>query len=403
MIVRHAVHNTIVETEGDWSSLHKYLIEQLKEFRIDRRRWYATAVHELSYQDEPTPERIDLLRRICLKGYADLTMLASCEGLTRLTGLNFERDSEYRPLYDEFMDFWRIKNEFKNCDRTFPKDAVLRARQHKERIVPSLIEAISNKTAYARFGVPNRDGTVQFAVHLLAEFQAKEALPAIFDSLSLSIDEIWDYLYADGYFESMPGILNRLIGDDPELYDQKLRDPETPVALQCCLSRSLKYLVARKIVSEVTYADWLRDYLEIAIQAEKKDIVTDLVCDIVLCGKPRLSADCSKCVRKRACRRRSDSAGRGRGRFQVPESVDCTNASRPERRLFVYHRRIKLLGMVSRFSTVRKTEARAADGHRRFARSTGRRVAFVVKTFFSKHSQRQCPGNIPQRKPPHWP
>ena len=281
-----AVHNAIAETKGDWSALHTFLVGQLKEFRIGCRQWYGAIVPELSWPEVPTPELSELLSRICLEGYADLLMVASCEGLIQLTRLDFEQDSKYRPLHDEFKTIHRIFDEFRNCERTFPKHAVLQAREHREQIIPSLVEAIREKTAYARFGVNNHDGTAQFAVHLLAEFQAKEALPAIYDSLSIPVDNIYDHLYGEGFYESMPGIMHRLIGDGPTIYDEKLRDPQMPASLQCCLSRSLKYLVAKNIVSEETYADWLCDYLEIAIRAEKPELVTDLVCDIVYTGNP---------------------------------------------------------------------------------------------------------------------
>jgi hypothetical protein len=158
---------------------------------------------------------------------------------------------------------------------------VQKARELREWIIPNLIEVVRDATAYARFHVQTDDGTVQFAVHLLAEFQAKEALPAILDSFSLTNDELWDYMYGDGLFEAMPGILNRLIGDEPEFYDQKIRDPQTPTALKICLLQALRYVVARKVISVETYGSRLRDYLELAIQSENKEVVTNIVCDII--------------------------------------------------------------------------------------------------------------------------
>jgi hypothetical protein len=144
-----------------------------------------------------------------------------------------------------------------------------------------LIEVVRDATAYSRFHVDHDMGTTLFAVHLLAEFQAKEALPAIFDSLSLTTDELWDYMYGDGLFEAMPGIVNRLIGDEPEFYDQKIRDPQTPTALKICLLQALRYVVARKVLSVETYGSWLRDYLELAIPSENVEVVTEIVGDIL--------------------------------------------------------------------------------------------------------------------------
>jgi hypothetical protein len=100
------------------------------------------------------------------------------------------------------------------------------ARELRDWIIPNLIEEVHNATAYARFAVPSRDGTVQFAVHLLAEFQAKESLPMLLESLTLSDDDLYNYLYGEGIYESMPGIMHRLIGDDSDFYDKIIRNPQ---------------------------------------------------------------------------------------------------------------------------------------------------------------------------------
>ena len=281
MVLDWALNNMTAKFPEYRSEYYRILHDELEELQIGCRDWYAMAVCALSFQEDATPETIALLEKACREGYAETGRFWGNDGLIEKAGFDYENDPQLLALLEKSRKTSDILRAFRDCDCTFPMSAMQKARELRDWIVPNLIEVVRDATAYARFGVPSKDGSVQFAVHLLAEFQAKEALPAIFDSLSLSIDEIWDHLYTDGYYEAMPGILNRLIGDDPVVYDQNLRDPQVPVALQCCLSRSLLYLVARKIISEETYSDWLRDYLEIAIQAEKPELVTDLVCDIL--------------------------------------------------------------------------------------------------------------------------
>ena len=285
-VILEAVWQAVEKIPLYKQQLHEILIEQLSESRIDSRGWYASIVCNLAFVENMTPELAELLRKVCLSGLVNIRRIACNDGLKEQVGVDFEKDPALKYIYDEFETIDQILWDFKRCDRTFPKPAVLQAREYKERIIPSLIEIIRNATAYARFGISNDNGPTLFAVHLLAEFQAKEALPAIFDSLSLTIDEIWKHLYGEGYYESLPGILGRLIGDTLEFYDQKIRDPQTPCALQCCLSRALKYLVARKVISEEAYTDLLRDYLEIAIRFERKEFVTNLICDILYTANP---------------------------------------------------------------------------------------------------------------------
>jgi|GEM_PF-1139515 len=267
------------------TEFHRFLQDDLAELRIGCREWYVEAVCDLAFVENPTSELVALLNKACREGYVE-TWYWKNDGLKETFGFDFDNDPELLAIYEKSEAAHKILDGFRNCGRTFPHQAVQKARELRDWIIPNLIEVVRDATAYARFHVPNGDGTIQFAVHLLAEFQAKEALPAIFDSLSLSSDDLWDYMYGDGLYEAMPGILNRLIGDDLEFYDQKLRDPQVPEALQHCLSQSLRYLVARKIISIETYGSWLRDYLEIAIQAEKKELVTALVCDICVTANP---------------------------------------------------------------------------------------------------------------------
>ena len=86
--------------------------------------------------------------------------------------------------------------------------------------------------------------------HTASAYQSRQPI-------SLPGDDLWDYLYGDGLYESMQGILNRLIGDEQDCYDQHLRDPKAPEALQHCLAQAMEYFVAKKVVSVETYGSWL--------------------------------------------------------------------------------------------------------------------------------------------------
>ena len=263
------------------AAYHQILLDDLKELRIDCRDWYAEIVCELAFTENPSPELVALINKACREGYAETYRYWENDGLIDNFGFDFDNDSELLALHKKSNEAQDVLRAFQHCENKFPYSAVQKARELRDWIIPNLIEAVREATAYARFHVQTDDGTVQFAVHLLAEFQAKEALPAILDSFSLTNDELWDYMYGDGVFEAMPGILNRLIGDVPEFYDQKLRDPQTTTALKMCLLQTLRYTVARKVISVETYGSWLRDYLELAIQSKNMEVVTNIVCDIL--------------------------------------------------------------------------------------------------------------------------
>jgi len=282
----NAVYNITLNFPEYRTEYHQILLDDLRELRTDCRTWYADVISELATVENPTSELVELINKVCREGYAETFCYWENEDLIENFGFDFDNDPELIALNEKSEEAADVLYDFQFCGNKFPHQAVQKARELCDWIIPNLIEVVRDATAYARYQVANKDGTVQFAVHLIAEFQAKEALPAIFDSLSLSDDDLYDYMYGVGLYEVMPGIVNRLIGDDPEFYDQKLRDPQTPEALQICLSESLRYLVARKIVSVETYGSWMQDYLEIAIQAENKKLVSGLVNDILDTGNP---------------------------------------------------------------------------------------------------------------------
>src|SRR5436305_2223237 len=66
-----------------------------------------------------------------------------------------------------------------------PVEAIRAAREHRELIVPRLVQLIRDAAAAARAGNPPEGNAHFFALFLLTEFEAKEALPAIVEALSL--------------------------------------------------------------------------------------------------------------------------------------------------------------------------------------------------------------------------
>ena len=279
-VILDALLNSVREYPKHETALQQVLFDDLKELRIDCRDWYADCVCELAFVENPTPELRELINTVCRGGYAETYRYWENGGLEETFGFDFNNDPELLSLHKKSNETYNILKAFKNCDCTFPKKAVLKARELRDWIIPNLIEEVRNATAYARFGVDNQSGVVQFAVHLLGEFQAKESLSAVCDSLSLTEDQCWDFLYGDGLFESMSGILYRLTGDDLPFYDQRLRDANTTPVLRCRLLDALPYLVKNGALSEERFFDLLGEYLRIAIDEGREryeHFVTGLV------------------------------------------------------------------------------------------------------------------------------
>ncbi|MGL6193543.1 MAG: DUF1186 domain-containing protein [Thermoguttaceae bacterium] len=266
------------------AAFNKILFDELAELRVDCRSFYAECVCALAFEENPTPEMVALINRAVREGYAETYILHGNSGLEENFGFDFEKDEELLELQKKSKETFDVLRAFQNCGNTFPMDAVIKARELRDWIVPNLIEEVRNATAYSKFGVDFDNATLLFAIHLLGEFQAKEALPAIFDSLALTEEQLWDGIYGEALFESLPGIMYRLIGDDLHIYDEKLRDSNASAMLRYILLQTLPYLVKSGALPADNYFDLLGEYLRTAIDEENEKLVTGVICDLPYSG-----------------------------------------------------------------------------------------------------------------------
>ncbi|HUG94402.1 MAG TPA: DUF1186 domain-containing protein [Planctomycetaceae bacterium] len=97
-----------------------------------------------------------------------------------------------------------------------PERALRAAQRRRAEIAPRLIELIRQATRTVRDGeAPEGEGHV-FALYLLAEFQAREALPVILEAVSLPDD--WPFeLFGDAITEDLASILAELAADSPQV------------------------------------------------------------------------------------------------------------------------------------------------------------------------------------------
>ena len=257
-------------------SVVQMMIDELSKMAIGYRSLYGHIVNHLV--EENICDALPLIEKAYSQGLVEPDYSGFLENIQKQLGVEPVSNPDIDRLETELETISFIVYQFHNVQRIFPKQAVLDARKHRDLIIPSLIEIVRNETAYGRFGIIS-DGTIQFAVHLLAEFQAKEALPFVFESLSLTEDQAWD-LYSDGLFDTMPGILYRLMGNDVNDYDRMIRNPETPVLLRKITFSAVPWLIKFEGLSREQYFSSLHDYLRLGIDEANVQLVTDVVCDL---------------------------------------------------------------------------------------------------------------------------
>lgn len=99
-----------------------------------------------------------------------------------------------------------------------PRAAIRQARENRDLIVPRLIEVIREAVAEAQSGRTPEGRAPFFALFLLTEFRAKEALPAILEAVSLPGELPFD-LFGDAITEALSRVLAALADDQPGVVD----------------------------------------------------------------------------------------------------------------------------------------------------------------------------------------
>jgi len=104
-----------------------------------------------------------------------------------------------------------------------PVEAIREAREHRDLMVPRLIEVLRDAAAAARAGDTPEGNAHFFAVFLLTEFRAEEALPVILEAFSLPGELPFD-LFGDAVTSTLARILALFAGDRPEVMDALIGD-----------------------------------------------------------------------------------------------------------------------------------------------------------------------------------
>jgi len=163
------------------------------------------------------------------------------------------------------------------ADRKLPVEAIEAAREQREQVVPLLIEVLRTATAEAKEGKEHEGHAPFFALFLLAEFGAKEALPAIVEALALP-EKYLEHLFGDAISEAVPRIIAALADDPLELCRRIIDDQSFEWFTRWAMTDVLPYLVRDGRLSREEAVEFLRERLRLAIDRKDKEIVGPIVC-----------------------------------------------------------------------------------------------------------------------------
>ena len=123
-----------------------------------------------------------------------------------------------------------------------PEAALRQCQRHSELVTPRLIETIEEATRLAKEGTVRQGNAHFFALFLLTEFRAKQALPAILESIALP-ESVVDELYGAAVTETFRHTLAVLGEDHPDLIESLAASGETAEYVRWAAAGAIALLV----------------------------------------------------------------------------------------------------------------------------------------------------------------
>jgi len=175
------------------------------------------------------------------------------------------------------VDVDEIIRQLDKTTGTLPEDAIRQARENRDVVIPRLIEVLQTATRQLREGTHDDGNAPFFALFLLTEFQAREALPAILEAVSLP-GELPFELFDGAVTSTLSRVFGTLAGDDPDLLDSLIRNWQLNEYVRWEAAQCFTYLVRDGRMTRQEAVGRLERHLQQAIEHKDHDIAGSLVC-----------------------------------------------------------------------------------------------------------------------------
>lgn len=164
-----------------------------------------------------------------------------------------------------------------------PEETLRTIQRHRAVFIPHLIAAIRDANSKALAGETVAGSRHFYALPLLTEFRAREALPAIMELLALPL-QLQDDLYGDSMTELMPNALAVMADQQPELIDAFMRDFSIDPHVRWVAIDSILYLVRDGVISRAAAEQRLVDALQHAIRERDNVFIEVLIMALGIIG-----------------------------------------------------------------------------------------------------------------------
>jgi len=190
----------------------------------------------------------------------------------------------------------RIVAELDEGVKELPVGAIREAREHRDLMVPRLIEVLKDTTSAARHGELPEGNAHFFTIFLLTEFKAEEAFPVILEAFSLPGELPFD-LFGDAVTSTLARILAQFAGDRPEVSDALIRDSELNEYVRWEAAQCYVHLVRDQRLTRDEAVERLRQHLRWAVAEKDEAVIGCLICVLVSFAPEEALADITEAYR----------------------------------------------------------------------------------------------------------
>jgi len=169
----------------------------------------------------------------------------------------------------------RIVAELDAGKRRLPVEAIQEAREHRELMIPRLIEVLKSATAAARAGNVPKGNSHFFAIFLLSEFRAEEAFPVMLEAFTLP-GELPFELFGDAV-HNLSRILAQFAGERLELIDTLVGDAALNEYVRWQAAETYVLLVRDGRLERGEAVERLRRLLRQTIDEEAEIVVSGII------------------------------------------------------------------------------------------------------------------------------
>ena len=201
------------------------------------------------------------------------------------------------PFLEDDVDLDEVILDLDTAGRELPVEAIRQARRHRDAMIPKLIAVLQEASAKARSGLEPDGQAPFFALFLLTEFQAKEALPAIIEAVSLPGELPFD-IFGDTITETLARVLAALAWDRLNVIDELIRDQKLNEYVRWEGASTYPLLVRDGRLTRLEALQRLQQHLREAIQSEDYRITGPLVSELARLAPQEAYEDIAEAYRR---------------------------------------------------------------------------------------------------------